>query len=1280
MRGGYRSARGPLVIMVLPHDIPPDYPERIRRLRARLGLNQTRLGELLGVGTSTVSRWESGQLKPTLTLWGRMAEAEEHGIDALAREESEFLPVAGIDALYSQPPPLDFGADPDIVRVVAEAHRLTYGHLFNPAFAAEVSLVEPLPHQRIAVYEHMLPLPRIRFLLADDPGAGKTIMSGLLIRELLARRLVRRVLIVPPAGLIGNWKREMRTLFQLPFEIVSGSDARTSNPFVSDESDLIIASLDTLAGDRMFSRLQEPIVKPYDIVFFDEAHKLSAIRNADLTIDKTERYKLAEALAGIPTPEPRWSLPWSCHHMVLLTATPHMGRDYPYYALWRLLEPDIFASIEAFHAFPRDARKRYFIRRTKEEMVRFDGSRIYPERVSDTLGCSMSPDEKLLYDRTTEYIRTYYNKARFLNRSAARLAMSVFQRRLTSSTWALVKSFERRIQRLDRLINDIRTGRLSEGELEVRQRKLAGTLPDPLDIKTADEEEGEENERIEDRALEGVVSVNLAELLVEHEQVVKLAELARQVHDSGEESKFERLREVIQDPRFKDEKILIFTEHKDTLDFLVSKLGRIGFAGKVAQIHGSMPYGEEADIERLTERQDNVEFFRRANDQGGATYMVCTDAAAEGINLQFCWLMVNYDIPWNPARLEQRMGRIHRYGQTHDPVHIINLVSDPENTREGRVLKTLLEKLDTIRKSLGKDKVFDVIGKLFEGKTLTEYMEEVVLHGKTVEAESALDTKVTKERIQAIVLEEHKRFGSSDEVQRELPKLKAQLEVEERRRLLPGYVRRFVEKAMPLVDIGVNGSLDDVFSLKSQKARALDPLLPVMETYPVEKRNRFCLRKPRDRDNAVYFHPGEPVFDRLRTWVVDRFEPHTRRGGVFLDPHASEPYAFHMALVTVRRRGDPALAALSRPEIIESRLVGLTQNGNIAACPVEYLLLLRGGQGVPASAHEAVAEAAAGLPAATAFLREEIGREIVERHRRRLEESVPARETYLRQGYDYQEADLAAARAKLREKVRAGDSNAEREVARIRERQEKLHARRDEALAVLQREPALIEVGDVEFLAHALVLPSADPRDKRRQDAEIEHVAMLVARAYEEAADSRVVDVHTPELARAAGLADYPGFDLLSLRLGEERDIEVKGRAYVGEVELSENEWARAATLRERYWLYVVFDCATDRPRLHVVRDPFGKLLLRGHTGVIVAADEIVRHSEAKEGGFMASNPRPETPISPRHPLLALVDKWRTEPGDYDERVGRELDDLLEEDRVWLREPEVLDEDEESDT
>ena len=290
-------------------------------------------------------------------------------------------------------PSIDFSADPDVVRVVVEGERLTYGHLFNPAFATEISLIEPLPHQRFAVYDHMLHQSRLRFLLADDAGAGKTIMTGLYIREMLTRRLISRVLIVPPAGLVGNWEHEMRHLFNLSFTIVNGNDAKVGNPFTQADSDMLIVSVDTLRGDAMFSRLQEPDVFPYDLVVFDESHKLAADREPDLRIRKTDRYRLAESLAGIPSEVERWSLPWSCQHMLLLTATPHMGKDYPDYCLWRLLEPDALATIDAFNAYPLDARRRHFLRRTKEELVYFDGKPIYPPRHSNTVSYDLSAGE-----------------------------------------------------------------------------------------------------------------------------------------------------------------------------------------------------------------------------------------------------------------------------------------------------------------------------------------------------------------------------------------------------------------------------------------------------------------------------------------------------------------------------------------------------------------------------------------------------------------------------------------------------------------------------------------------------------------------------------------------------------------------------------------------------------------------------------------------------------------------------------------------------------------------
>ena len=1205
--------------------IPFDYPDRIRRLRAKLGLSQKRLAELLGVSFASVNRWENGQARPNRLAWGQILRLEIDGSGGLrkppltgggssqvagalsAAEDKAAYRLSGKPPEPHEPGKVDFTAPPEIVRLAVEAERLTYGHLFSPAFATETSLIDPLPHQRIAVYDHMLPQPRLRFLLADDAGAGKTIMTGLYIREMLTRRLIRRVLIVPPAGLVGNWQRELRTLFSLPFKIVTGADARSGNPFTGPESDLVIVSVDTLCSAQAFARLRESDVEPYDLVVFDEAHKLAADRNPDFTVRKTDRYRLAEAIAGA-SDDPDWMLSWQCHHLLLLTATPHMGKDFPYFCLWRLLEPEILSTIDAFNAYPAEARRRHFLRRTKEEMVRFDGTPIYPKRESRTLSYDLGPAEQQLYDETTSYIRTYYNRARILNRSAARLAMSIFQRRLASSTCALLRSLERRLEKLDGLIEDIRSGRLTEEQLTAYQRKADRTA-DIFDRMTADEEEPQEgreqNEVVEDQALTGVVATSLAELQAERRQVEDLLGLARQVLASGEEAKFEKLREVVQDGRFKDEKILIFTEHRDTLDFLIRRLEGLGYTGRVASIHGGMDYQE---------REAQVAFFKRPAREGGANLMVATDAAGEGINLQFCWLMVNYDIPWNPARLEQRMGRVHRYKQMHDPVLIFNLVAG--KTREGRVLKTLLEKLEQIRRELGSDKVFDVIGMQFEGVSLKELILQAVVDDHADEAVRQVEGRLTPEQVKARLAQREKLLGAGGDIAFQLPEQRAKLERETFRRLLPGYVRRFIEKSAPLLDIGIDGDPEGYFSFRPLKPGALDPLWPVLESYDPARWERLTVYKPPEGEQAIFLHPGEPLFDRYCSLVHGRFAALALRGGVFVDPYVERPYLFHVVLVRVMRRADPALPGVfGREELVESRLVALRQDetGKIEECPVELLMLLRGAPTIPAAAIPLVSTIAAACEQVKNFVVERIAGPLADARRQALLAALPGREEFIRRGYAYREAELALKRTRLSERANAGDAAAKGELAKVKKQQRELAGRIERSLAVLRREPELIVPGEVRFLAHALVVPSSAPEDRARYDREIEKIAVRVAWGYEEGRGCAVRDVSAPELAIRAGLEAYPGFDLLSRHPGgEERAIEVKGRAGIGDIELSENEWARACNLRDRYWLYVVYDCASAHPRLLRIQDPFGKLLARRKGGVVIGEQEVFA---AAEGG-----------------------------------------------------------------
>ncbi len=1197
-------------------DLPSDYSRRIKSVRGTRGLTQTQFAELIGVSFASVNRWENGQSRPTNLAWRRILELENSTARG-ATEAALTIPDEGPSA----PPGLDFSADPNAVSAVAEAHRLAYGHLFNSAFATETSLIDPLPHQRIAVYEHMLQQSPLRFLLADDAGAGKTIMTGLYVREMLSRRLIRRVLIIPPAGLVGNWEREMRNLFRMQFRIISGADARSGNPFVEPESERIIVSMDTLAGERMFGHLKNLATEAYDLVVFDEAHKLSANREPDFRVRKTDRYKLAEALAGAGADGERWALPWSAQHLLLLTATPHMGKDYPYYFLWRLLLPDTLSTYDAFAEFPHESRRTFFIRRTKEEMVRFDGAPLYPQRNCDTLSYDLTQgqeSEQELYDETTDYIRDYYNRAQVLNRSAARLAMSVFQRRLASSTYALMRSFERRKEKLEGLIDDIRDGRLTEEQLARQQRRL-DDLEDLFETQTADEDatsegDGERHEDFEAKALGGTIAVSLTEVEAERLKVNDLLNKARKLFNAGEESKFEKLREVLRDPDYTDQKFIIFTEHRDTTHFLVRRLEGLGFTGQVALIHGGMPYQE---------RERQVEFFRSPVAEGGANYLVATDAAGEGINLQFCWLMVNYDIPWNPARLEQRMGRIHRYGQKHDPVIIVNLVAG--STREGRVLKTLLDKLETIRQQLKSDKVFDVVGRLFEGVSMKDYLEQALTEEDPEAAAERLKGSLTEEQVRALEEKERVLFGEGGDVRRRLAHLNDEAEQENYRRLLPGYVRRFVEKATPLLDLQIEGDLETTFTLAPARPRALDPLLPALETYPEHTRDRLTVYKPRDREDAVWMHPGEPVFDRISASVLGRFGRDGLKGAVFIDPNADEPYLFHVALVSVEQthsqEGMSSTDLLDVPKVsgemgarlLDSQLVGLrqTKDGAVEEWPVEHLLLLRGAEGFAPSRVPLAAMARRMAPDAAGFARDEVTERLVQSHRQRILDDLPTRVESVNRGFDYQTAELAAARSRFTEKARAGDPHAKGELSKVKERQRSLTAARSRRLAELRAEPGHIRAGEVEILAHALVVPSRDSEEVKRYDAQVEAIAMKVAAAYEESFGAEVKDVSRPELARRAGLTDWPGFDLLSLRPeAGRRAIEVKGRAGVGEIELSENEWAKACNLRDQYWLYVAFNCASPRPRLVRVRDPFRNLLVKAKGSVVISSAEVQSAAE----------------------------------------------------------------------
>ena len=1125
------------------------------------------------------------------------------------------------------PPRLNFDGNGEAALLVAAAWRLRFGHQFNPVFASETSRIDPLPHQRVAVYERMLPQDPLRFLLADDAGAGKTIMTGLYVREMLSRSRLRRVLVVPPAGLVGNWQRELRNLFRLEFDIVSGAELRGARPrsggAASAWADLAIVSLDTLAGESAFGALREAGAgAAYDLVVFDEAHKLTASAD-EHGVEKTRRYELAEALAGCGRPAKRFEgLGWSARHLLLLTATPHMGKDSPYHYLWRLLDHRAFHAPKALRRLSGSARSRRFVRRTKEEMVDLRGRPLYPRRTCDTFSYDLTPGpdgEQALYDDTTVYLRRTYNRA-LKNRPAVRLAMSVFQRRLASSTYALKRSFERRIEKLTRIADGVQSGRTSTDELERRQRQLARQhRRDHFEAHGADEDdaggERERSEDYEDSILGAVAAVAVEELQQEAQILAGLRDRADRLLASGRESKFEKLREVLEDPRHAGDKWLIFSEHRDTVEYLVGRLEALGYAGETAQIHGSMAWQE---------REEQVERFR---DPGGARFMIATDAAGEGINLQFCRLMANYDIPWNPARLEQRMGRIHRYGQKHD-VQIVNLVAG--ETHEGRVLKVLLQKLDAIRRELDSDKVFDVVGRLFDNRSLRDYMlGSLELEGGRDRARKAaerVERALTGDHMRALGDRERKKYGAADDLAGRLEGLRGEMESERYRQLLPGQVRSFVGRAARLLRLELRGDLDGFFGLAAGCAGALDALFPAMESYPEAARERLCVWRPEVVGDApaVWLHPGEPVFDALSARVLEAFGRDALRGAVFADRRAEAPYTLHLAVAAVEEEPEEQTGnGPAARRVLERRLLVVRHDGEEGDGPAEDLverLLLLSAVEVSPGVVPLASHALSMRDEAADYAESVVLAGIVDKRRASARAELPERRRQVATGFGLRNAEVAGRRARL---TRAGDDPEALEEAKQEQRE--LVGERERALEELDAAPGRIVSGGVRFLAHALVVPAGEygTGDLERWDAPVEERAVSVAVADERRHGGNVRDVSKPRLARAAGLPDWPGFDLVSDRPdGECRHIEVKGRAGSGGVQLEDNEMDRAYRLRDQYWLYVVFDCATPSPRLLRVRDPFGTFVAGQviSTRYTISAGAIL---EAAEGDGQLPSPAP---------------------------------------------------------
>ena len=795
--------------------------------------------------------------------------------------------------------PWSFDGDGALFRLVSEAQRIRLAHLFDPVLAVHTSNVAPLPHQITAVYEHMLPRQPLRFLLADDPGAGKTIMAGLLIKELIARGDLHRCLVVCPGSLAEQWQDELYRRFNLPFEILTNDKleaARTGNWFL--ETNLIIARLDKLSrNEDVQQKLQAPDCR-WDLVVCDEAHKMSATVFGGET-KYTKRYRLGQMLSTLT------------RHFLLMTATPHNGKEADFQLFMALLDGDRFEGRfrDGVHTSDVSGLMR---RMVKESLLKFDSTPLFPQRIAYTVPYKLSDAEASLYAAVTDYVREEFNRADALENDkragTVGFALTILQRRLASSPEAIYQSLRRRRERLE--------GRLRELEVLQRGGQSAPVLPptvralDSDDVEDLEEAPENEVEAVEEEILDQATAArSMAELRIEIETLKALEAQAQVVRRSGADTKWRELASLLSEiftpeglastssrgapieegpaPPYgagkiappkpsPHQKLVIFTEHRDTLNYLERRVTTLlGRKEAVVVIHGGIGREERLKVQESFKHDPEVQV------------LLATDAAGEGINLQRAHLMVNYDLPWNPNRIEQRFGRIHRIGQT-EVCHLWNLVA--EETREGDVYRKLLEKLEQAREALG-GQVFDVLGRLqFEGKSLRELLIEAVRYGERPDVQAflttVLDAALDRDHLQTL-LEERVLAHDAMDASR-VQRIRADMERADARRLQPHYIESFFHEAFKMLGGTAKPrearryEITNVPAPVRNRDRLIgigEPVLPRYERIAFEK----DLVAPQGQPLAAFICPGHPLLDSVIDLTLERNRDLLKRGTILVD-------------------------------------------------------------------------------------------------------------------------------------------------------------------------------------------------------------------------------------------------------------------------------------------------------------------------------------------------------------------------------------------------------------
>ncbi|MHC1569078.1 MAG: helicase-related protein, partial [Candidatus Syntropharchaeia archaeon] len=982
----------------------------------------------------------------------------------------------------------DFSANAENVFLFLEATRMKYASIFDPLLAMSVSKIEPFPFQIEAVYGYILKQPEIRFLLADDPGAGKTIMAGLVIKELKLRKLARRILIVVPGHLKFQWKREMKDRFGEEFEIVDGSTLKNvygDNPW--EKFNQVITSIDFAKQEKIMPSLT---AVNWDLVIVDEAHKMSASSYGN-KVKRTQRYRLGERLSK------------QTAHMLFLTATPHSGDSERFRLFLDLLKPGFFATAEMIEESLKNKDNPLFLRRLKEDLRDFEGTPIFTRRFPKTVKFHLSDLEKDLYNELSRYVSYQYNKALQTdkNRNVA-FALAIFQRRMASSVYSLLRSLERREERLGRILRGEETPKPIVPNVDFEQYE---------EYEYEDMEEAERWKKEEEMETI-VVTPDEEELRKEMETLKHLINIAKEVLDEEEEVKLKELKKAINEG-FKEiekmggrRKILIFTEFRDTLEYLVKRIKEWGY--EVNFIHGGMNMEERVIAEKKFRDETEI--------------MVATEAAGEGINLQFCHIMINYDIPWNPNRLEQRMGRIHRIGQTKD-VYIFNLVSD--DTREGAVLARILDKLEEIRRKLGNDRVFDVIGEIFEGKKLYQLIVEAAVKAKDKEELlKEIEAEPDEEYIERVknALEESlaTRFIDYTAIREMAGKA-------EENRLVPEYVEEFFKRAFVKAGGKVRElksgfvAIDSIpfdISRIAESEEFKNRYGKVVKKYP---KVTFDKNVASNHPEAEFISFGHPLFEAVLEWVQKKFEEEARMGAVFKDLSGRlDGYIWFYVVEVTDGKG----------EIAGRKIVALYDNGaRIKEINPAILWDL-----LPSKENRKEESP----PDESKVKREALN--IAMKYRNELlnerERQAQIKRKYGLRSLEYLIEKLDAELVELYERFEEGEKT--NLPIRNKKMQKQLYeiARKD-LEEEIEREQRL-GVSRVESLTFIRVIPEAD---KMVESEEIERIGMEIAMEYERRNGRKPEDVSGENL----------GFDIKSKNENEIRYIEVKSRAGEGDVELT---------------------------------------------------------------------------------------------------------------------------------